>query len=220
MHLLVASPARRFAGLAFVLWALLTAADPAATAQTAATADDAAAARTLVAELEQSKPPPATVSDAVERAKEALERGIRLRRTGDEAHARMADGLAREWAETARDLARAAQAEAAVADLRRKAMTEQEQAERTRALVEEGVARVGRLRAQVDAIRGPDAAGRRAVEVHDGGADRGKDATARDAPAKNGRTKDAPAADATKKNPRDKEPKTAPRSPTASDGRP
>ena len=132
--------------------------------------DDRAVAEALVAQLAPSAADavrgPVT-AEALTRAKEALERGTRLRRSGDEAHAKTADGRAREWAETARDLGRAAEAESTAADLRRRAMTEQAQVERARALLEEGVARVGRLRAQIEEARRAGG-GRRAVEAHEG----------------------------------------------------
>jgi len=132
--------------------------------------DDRAVAEALVAQLAPSSADatrgPVT-AEALTRAKEALERATRLRRSGDEAHAKAADGLAREWAETARDLARAAEAESTAADLRRRAMNEQAQVERARALLEEGVARVGRLRAQIDEAHRAGG-GRRAVEAHEG----------------------------------------------------
>jgi hypothetical protein len=114
--------------------------------------------------------------EAFANARAALERATRLRSAGDEAHAKAADGLAREWAEDARDAARAADAEAAAAQVRRKAVDAQAQLERTRALVEEAIARVGRLKAELDNIErsgataaaGPASKPRRAVEVHAG----------------------------------------------------
>jgi len=130
--------------------------------------DDRAIAQSLVTQLEQDGTRARIAAEALTRATEALERGTRLRRAGDEVHAKTADGLAREWAETGRDLMRAADAESTAADLRRKAMGEQEQVERTRALVEEGVARVGRLRGQIDEAGAANVDARRAVEVHDG----------------------------------------------------
>jgi hypothetical protein len=124
---------------------------------------DAAAAEALVVPM--AKAPPAAVTvDAIARATEALEQATRFRAAGDEAHAKAADGLAREWAETARDLALAAAAEKQAEDRKRQAMVAQAQLERTRALVEDGIARLGRLHAELDAP--PKTA--TAVEVHDG----------------------------------------------------
>lgn len=124
--------------------------------------DDHAAAEALVVTMQKSAPEPATV-EAVARATEALEQSARLRAAGDEAHAKAADGLAREWAETARDLALAAAAEKQADERRRQAIQAQAQLERTRALVENGIARLGRLRAELES-----AVAKKAVEVHDG----------------------------------------------------
>ncbi len=114
--------------------------------------------------LEQTAASPVT-AEALARAKDALERATRLRAAGDEAHAKAADGLAREWAETARDLSLAAAAEKLAEDRKRESMQAEAQLERTRALVEEGIARLGRIRAELEA--GPPKPAR-AVEVHDG----------------------------------------------------
>jgi hypothetical protein len=133
-------------------------------------ADDHSTAAALAQKLELDPVHGPITAAAVARAKEALERAARLRGAGDEAHAKAADGLAREWAETARDLARAADAEASASDLRRKAVDAQARLIRARALVEEGIARVGRLRAQLDEAGRAAPKDRTAVEVHDGNA--------------------------------------------------
>jgi hypothetical protein len=139
--------------------------------------DDHTAAVEIVKQLESNPARAAVAADALARAKEALERATRLRSAGDEPHAKAADGLAREWAEDARDIARAAEAEAAAAEARRKAVDAQAQVERTRAMVEEGIARIGRLTAELNQVERPAPAGgahggasagasKRAVEVH------------------------------------------------------
>jgi hypothetical protein len=76
--------------------------------------------------------------------------------------------LAREWAETARDVGRAVDAEARAVERRRSAVESQAQLERTRALVEEGIAHVGRLRSELDKVQTSGKGPRTAVEVHDG----------------------------------------------------
>jgi hypothetical protein len=113
-------------------------------------ADDHAATAALVRDLEQDAAHSAVTADATAHARESLERAVRLRGAGDEVHAREADALAREWAETGRDLVRAAVAEQAATDLLRKAVEGQARVERARALVEESIARVGRLTAQLE----------------------------------------------------------------------
>jgi len=134
-------------------------------APAAAQDEDRAAAQALVQQLDHDAAHHAVTAEALAQAKDALERATRLRTAGDEAHALTADGLAREWAETARDLVRASDAEAKASELRRKAMDAQAQLERSRALVEEGIARVGRLRAEIEEAERQD---RTAVEAHAG----------------------------------------------------
>lgn len=129
--------------------------------------DEHAAASALVATLAQDKAHAAVLADVLAKAKDALERATRMRTAGDEAHAKAADGLAYEWAETGRDLVKAADSEAAASELRRKAIETQAQLDRQRALVEEGVASVGRLRAELDQAHANPTA-RPAVEVHEG----------------------------------------------------
>ncbi len=134
--------------------------------------DDLAVALTLTAQLQRdvaARPPLApVVAVATAKAAEALERARRMRAVGDEAHAREADGLAREWAETGRDLVRAVDAETRAADLRRSAVESQAQLERTRALVEEGIAHVGRWGGYIDKEQKAAPPPRTAVETHDG----------------------------------------------------
>jgi hypothetical protein len=89
--------------------------------------------------------------EPAERAKAALDRGSHLRAAGDEAHAKLADRLARTWAETALDVTRAAAVEASAAKARIDALDAGAITERERALLEEAIARGGRLRAQLEA---------------------------------------------------------------------
>jgi chromosome segregation ATPase len=137
---------------------------------------DRAAAEALIQQVEADEANRAVASDAVHRARAALDEAAKLRGAGDEAHAKAADGLAREWAETARDLTRAASAEATAADVRRKALEAQAQLERSRTLVEEGITRVGRLRAELDEAERSGPSGRKAVESHEGDAPSAKPA--------------------------------------------
>jgi hypothetical protein len=134
----------------------------------AQTPDDHAAAGLLVQKLEADTAHGSIISVALAHAKEAIERATRLRGAGDEAHAKAADGLAREWAETARDLARAADAEESAAALRRRGVEAQAHLEHTRALVEEGIARIGRLRAELEEARRAPVKERTALETHEG----------------------------------------------------
>jgi hypothetical protein len=133
--------------------------------------DDRATAETLLRELEQDTDAArkAATADTVKAARNALERATRMRAAGDESHARIAEGLAREQAETARDLARAADAEKKATDARQAATDAGAQLEREQALLEEAIARAGRLRAELEAAD-REAKGspmREAIESHD-----------------------------------------------------
>ena len=130
--------------------------------------DDRAAAVALVRQLELDPAHHALTAESLALAKEALERATRMRGAGDEVHARTADAVAKEWAQTARDLAIAAEAEEKAAELRRKALAAQAQLERARALVEEGITHLGRLRAELEAAGKTVKEDHVAVEVHEG----------------------------------------------------
>jgi hypothetical protein len=150
-----------------------------------ARADDHADAVALVAQLEQDAAHRGVTADAVAKAKDALERAQRMRAAGDEAHAKAADGLALEWAQEGRDVAKAVDAELSAADLRRKAVDAQAQLERSRALVEEALASVGRLQAELEHEQTTTHEPRVAVETHDGEPEK-KDPKKKEAPKKKG----------------------------------
>jgi hypothetical protein len=88
-------------------------------------------------------------NDAVTRARDALERATRMRNAGDETHARLADGLALEWAETARDRARTTAVETKAREAEVLTVDATARVERERALLEEAIARSGRLKAEL-----------------------------------------------------------------------
>jgi hypothetical protein len=90
------------------------------------------------------------VAEPLRHAKKALERANGARTSGDTAHARMLDGLALEWAETARDLLRAAAAEKEALATAKRAREIGVQVERARALLEETQARRGRAAADLE----------------------------------------------------------------------
>jgi hypothetical protein len=98
----------------------------------------------------EASPKKEVASELVARSRAALERGGRMRSAGDEAHARVADSVARTWAEAARDVARAAVVEARSAEARRGATDAGALADRERAQLEEAIAQSGRLRAQME----------------------------------------------------------------------
>jgi hypothetical protein len=73
-----------------------------------------------------------------------------MRQAGDETRALATEGLARRWVELARDLARTADAEAQAGLLRSAANDAGAHVERERALLEETIARTGRLKAEIE----------------------------------------------------------------------
>lgn len=113
--------------------------------------EDRSVAESILTKLDADAAHKSLTVDASTRARAALERGTRMRAAGDEPHARLADGLAREWAELARDLVATADLEKKAADTRRAATDAGAHAERERALLDEGIAQNGRLRAQLEA---------------------------------------------------------------------
>jgi hypothetical protein len=134
---------------------------------------DRTIAEGLVKELERDTTHRAILAETIRQAKDALERATRMHGANDEARAKAAEGLAREWAETGRDLAKAVTSEASAAELRQKTLDAQAGLERARALVEEGIARVGRLQTELSRAGSHERDGktkeeRVAVEAHEG----------------------------------------------------
>jgi hypothetical protein len=126
----------------------------------------------LLALLEKDTAHGPLIADDVKQARDALERATRMHDANDEKRARLAEGLAAEWAQVARDLVRAAEAEGAATDARLAANDAGAHADRERSLLEEGIARQGRLRAELDGLawqskQGPD---RTSPASADGGA--------------------------------------------------
>lgn len=117
----------------------------------AAGTDDRATTEAVLREVEAS-PKKDVVAEMLARSRAAVDRAKKLRSAGDEAHAVLADGLARTWAEAARDVVRAVDVEDKAQAARRAATDAGVSAERERALLEEGIAQSGRLRAQLDAV--------------------------------------------------------------------
>jgi nucleoid-associated protein YgaU len=121
---------------------------------------DGASAQVLLRDLEATHDGVAKDEEAarvtaepIKSAKRALERAHGARTAGDSPHARMLDGLALEWAETGRDLARAATAERTAQATGKKAYEAQTKAERARALLEETQARRGRAAAELEHVQ-------------------------------------------------------------------
>lgn len=141
----------------------------------AAASDDRETTAALLKEIDAS-PKKALVAELVTRSRSASDRAAKLREKGDEPHARLADGLAKTWAEAARDTLRAVAAEERGLGAQRDAVDAGAQADRERALLEEAMAQVGRLKAQLEPLEKPS-----------------KEAPARTSKAANDETKDAAA---------------------------
>jgi hypothetical protein len=92
------------------------------------------------------------------RAQHALRRAADARVGGDHAHGTRLEGVAREWAETGRDLVRAAEAERQALALFAKASELETKAIRGRALLEETMARRERAREKLQQLEGPQPA--------------------------------------------------------------
>src|SRR5262249_28135773 len=114
---------------------------------------DRAAAQAVLADLAKAPPDRASrVKAPLDQAKSALDRADGARASGDVAHAAELEGLAREWAETARDLLRASDTEADAGATEAALRTANTQAERNRALVEEAIARKMRATAELEQL--------------------------------------------------------------------
>lgn len=198
------------------LWALLFAAAllinhadaqadttaPAASALTPpAPPGDGATATRILKDVEASASTPRlsqVVASPVQKAKSALERAHGARMSGDTAHARMFDGLALEWAETARDLLRAVAAEDAAVAAGQKAREVELKVERARALLEETQARHGRAIADIERLEAEAAEAAKKASAAE--AER-IDAASKKPGAKQGERKPKPKAAASDKKP-------------------
>lgn len=116
----------------------------------AASPDDRSATESLLSEVAASKRKDVGAEPAGH-ARAMLDRAAKLRAAGDEPHARLAESAAHAWAQAARDTVRAAEIEEKAAAARLAASDAGTVADRERALLEEGIAQSGRLRAQLDA---------------------------------------------------------------------
>jgi hypothetical protein len=117
----------------------------------AASPDDRATTEAVLRDVEGG-PRKDVVAEMTARSRAALARAASLRSAGDEPRAKLADGLARTWAEAARDVARAVDVEEKAQAARRSATDAGASAERERALLEEGIAQTGRIRAELEGV--------------------------------------------------------------------
>lgn len=113
-----------------------------------ASGDDRAAAEAILVQVEKDPDTKDVTADPVRRSREALERGRRMRAAGDEKHAKLADGLALEWARVAQDLQKTVQTERRTRDLAAKSADAGTQVDRERTQLEQRLAENGRLAAE------------------------------------------------------------------------
>ena len=114
-----------------------------------ANADDSRATSDIVASLAGNDASPPGAAELLERVANARQKASALRAKGDEARAKVADGLAYKWALVARDVAAAEKRESETTATQLAAVDAGVQAQRERALLEEMVAQNGRLSAQI-----------------------------------------------------------------------
>jgi multidrug efflux pump subunit AcrA (membrane-fusion protein) len=136
---------------------------------------DTATAQQILAEVAAS-PQAATATAEVQGAQKALERAQSARDSGDLKHAEMLEGLARTWAESARDVLRAAHTEQEARELQEKAAVARAQIERERSLLEETLASRGRARAELERATAEAAARPPAPPPREKGRGKGKKA--------------------------------------------
>ncbi len=115
----------------------------------AASPNDRATTEAALAELEKDPTTKDTTADAVKKSRDALERATRMRAAGDDSHARLAEGIAHDWAEVGKELARACQVEKKAAETHLAAQDASAQTDRERAMLEQRVAENGRLVSEI-----------------------------------------------------------------------
>ncbi|CAN5367310.1 hypothetical protein BH09MYX1_BH09MYX1_53580 [soil metagenome] len=138
-----------------------------------ASADDRGAAEAILTSVEKDPDTKGVTAEPVRRSRDALERGRRMRSAGDETHAKLADGLALEWARVAQDLQKTVQTERRARDLAARSADAGTQVDRERTQLEQRLAENGLLAAEAtrldDAGAARDAAPQ-ATAMKDGGA--------------------------------------------------
>jgi len=117
-----------------------------------ATQDDRASTEATLAALEKDPAAKDITADAVKKSRDALERATRMRAAGDDSHARLAEGIAHDWAEVGKELARAADLEKRATQAHLFAADASAQTDRERAMLEQRVAENGRLVIEIAAL--------------------------------------------------------------------
>lgn len=93
------------------------------------------------------------VAEPIAHAEDALRRSADALGGGDSNHAGLLNALGLEWAETARDLARAAKAEATLTSTQRRVSETEEKLSRAKALLDDTVARRGRAQQKLESLK-------------------------------------------------------------------
>ncbi len=114
--------------------------------------DDRASTEATLSALEKDPATKDITADAVKKSRDALERATRMRASGDDTHARLAEGIAHDWAEVGKELARAADLEKKAAQAHLSAQDAGAQTDRERAMLEQRVAENGRLVIEIAAF--------------------------------------------------------------------
>ena len=115
---------------------------------------DRTATNQLLTQLQtDSQPAASAVALPLRQARAALTRADQAASSGDLTHARLLEGLAREWAELALDSSRAAQAVSDAGALQRSAADAALRVERARAMLDELAIRKARAQGELDRLR-------------------------------------------------------------------
>src|SRR5207248_11708995 len=96
--------------------------------------------------------PVVAADSAIASAKKMLDKAAQLRALNDVPRAELAEDVALEWAETARDRVAAVEDERSADEQGKAAIAMSTKADRARQLLEEAIARRGRLQAELDAL--------------------------------------------------------------------
>lgn len=120
--------------------------------------DDRSVANEIISQQTAGSSAP-VASRALAEARRALQRADHARSAGDTANARHLEGLAREWAEMARDVARATNAEQRADRNQRAAASASLQVRKTHAMIETLVARRARAQGELQQLHAASSAG-------------------------------------------------------------
>lgn len=114
--------------------------------------DDRARAEAAIARVKQDPAHARLAHEPLSQAERALRRADEARAANDATHPPRLESLGREWAETAADLVRAAEAEKKLSDVQKEIAEVETKTTRARALLEESIARRGRAQAKLDEL--------------------------------------------------------------------